>query len=83
MNLIALIGKKKANKEFAIKSFKYTIELVNDEEDEVRFTTIKCLEILIKNFKIIDVCFFLKKILFNFFNFINFSSNHVKSFFLI
>jgi hypothetical protein len=55
MNLIACIGEKAKNKEFAIKSFKYTIELVNDEEDEVRFTTLRCLEKLIKNFKYIDV----------------------------
>lgn len=55
LNLIASVGENFNYRDFAIKSFKYTIELVNDEEDEVRFTTLRCLEKLIKNFKYIDV----------------------------
>jgi hypothetical protein len=54
LKLISKIGADCENKEFAKKSFKYTIELVNDEEDEVRYETIKCLEKLICNFKIIE-----------------------------
>lgn len=55
LDLIGKIGTKNEYKELAMKSFKYIIELVNDEEDEVRYKTIECLEVLIKNFKKIDV----------------------------
>lgn len=54
LKLISHIGSNPANKEFALKSFKYTIELVNDEEDEVRYESIKTLTTLICNFKKID-----------------------------
>jgi len=46
---------KENNKEFSIISFKYIIELVNDEEDEVRHETVKTMEELIKNFKSVEV----------------------------
>jgi hypothetical protein len=58
LNLISKLGAIESNKEFSIKSFKYIVELINDEEDDVRFATIKSLEILIKNFLYIDVIFF-------------------------
>jgi len=55
LKIISVIGAKEINREFAIKSFKYIIELVNDEEDEVRYETVKTLEFLIGNFKSIEV----------------------------
>jgi hypothetical protein len=55
LNLISKIGASTQMKDFALISFKYVIELVNDEEDEVRYETIKCLESLIINFKKIEV----------------------------
>jgi hypothetical protein len=55
LDLIGRIGMKEKYKEFAIKSFQYIIELVNDEEDEVRYKTVETLIRLIKNFKKIDV----------------------------
>lgn len=55
LSLISKLGSFERMKEFSIISFKYVIELVNDEEDEVRYETCKCLESLIKNFKIIEV----------------------------
>jgi hypothetical protein len=57
LNLISKIGASSQMKDFALISFKYVIELVNDEEDEVRYATIKCLESLIINFKKIEVSF--------------------------
>ena len=53
LSLIKKIGKK--YKEFSIKSFKYIIELLNDEEDEVRYETIECMEVLLTNFKYVEV----------------------------
>jgi hypothetical protein len=55
LKIISVIGAKETYKEFAIKSFRYIIELVNDEEDEVRYETVKTLEDLITNFKSIEV----------------------------
>jgi hypothetical protein len=53
LKLIKLIGKK--YKLFAETSFKYIVEMINDEEDEVRYETVFCLEDLISNFKELDV----------------------------
>ncbi len=50
-----IIKASSKSKEFAIKSFKYIIELLNDEDDDVRYETILCLEKLIEIFKFIEV----------------------------
>jgi hypothetical protein len=53
LNVIKIIARK--YKTFAETSFKYIVEMINDEEDEVRFETILCLEDLISQFNILDV----------------------------
>jgi hypothetical protein len=55
LNLISKIGNEEKYKKFANKSFKYIIELINDEEDEVRFHTVKCLQSLCRSGIKIDV----------------------------
>lgn len=54
MELILKICKEKKFENFSKTSFNYLIEMVNDDEDEVRFKTLEILLELIKIFKQTD-----------------------------
>jgi hypothetical protein len=55
LNIIRIAGQQYEN--FARSSFKYISELINDEEDEVRYFTLTTMEELLKKFKYVGVSF--------------------------
>jgi hypothetical protein len=55
LNIIRNAGLKYTD--FARTSFKYISELINDEEDEVRYYTLATMEALLKKFQYIEVTF--------------------------